>query len=195
TGNRPYDRVWAWWRHLAFERIGTNRQAVETARARGLKIWMAYGLFDNGSASDVGFSGFPYAAEDRLRVEHPEYAPLNRWGTWRQGGPIEFAYPGARRGMVEYLAKAVVDGGYDGLAFLTYAENFSQRYDDEFGFSPPIVEEFKKRHGIDIRTQAFDRSALSRLRGEYLTEFFRELRAALPNPGTETAVARCGDDA
>lgn len=193
-GNRTYDRVWEWWKYLAFETVGTNRLAVETARARGLKIWMAYGLFDNGSAADVSFSGFPYAAEDRLRVEHPEYAPVNRWGTWHQGGPIEFAYPGARRGMVEYLARHAIDGGYDGLAFLTYAENFSQRYDDEFGFSLPVVAEFKKRHGIDIRTQPFDKQALSQLRGEYLTQFFRELRAALKKHGTKIAVCVDGRD-
>src|SRR5262249_17339462 len=153
-----------------------------------IKIWMAYGLFDNGSAADVGFSGFPYAAEDRLRVEHPEYAPVNRWGTWRQGGPIEFAYPQARRGMVEYLAKHTVAGGYDGLAFLTYAENYSQRYDDEFGFSPPIVAEFQKRYGVNLRTQPFDRRALAKLRGENVTQFFRELRSALKWHGTKIAV-------
>src|SRR5262249_27092427 len=51
-----------------------------------------------------------------------------------------------------------------------------------------------KRHGIDIRTQAFDRSALARLRGEYLTEFFRELRAALKKQGTKIAVCVDGRD-
>lgn len=192
--NRLYDLIWQWWRHLAFEKIGTNRLAVETARQQGLKIWMAYGLFDNGSAADVGFSGFPYAAEDRLRIDHPECAPVNRFGTWRQGGPIEFAYPEARRGMVEYLAKYTVEAGYDGLAFLTYAENFSQRYDDEFGFNPLIVEEFQKRHGVDIRTQSFDPRALSKLRGEYLTQFFRELRTALGKDGPQIAVCVDGID-
>jgi hypothetical protein len=167
---------------------------VRAARERGLKIWMAYGLFDNGSGPDVGFSGFPYAAEDRLRVDHPEYAPVNRWGTWRQGGPLELAYPGARKGMVDYLAKYTREGGYDGIAFLTYAENYSQRYDDEFGFSPPIVGEFKRRHGVDIRTQEFDRKAWSRLRGEYLTQFFRELRAALGKNGPKVGVCVDGRD-
>ena len=163
--NRPFERVWQWWRHLQYEKVKTNRLAREATRANKQQLWMAYGLFDNGSGPDVGFTGFPYAMEDRLRVEHPEYAPLNRWGTWRQGGPVEFAYPGMRKGMVEYLTKHLVAGGYDGIAFLTYAENYSQRYEDEFGFSEPVVAEFQRRHGVDPRVQAFDKSALQRLRG------------------------------
>src|SRR5262249_36198072 len=79
-------------------------------------------------------------------------------------------------------------------AFLTYAENYSQRYEDEFGFSPPIVDEFKKRHGVDIRTQRFNRKAWSRLRGEYLTQFFRELRAALGKKGPRISVCVDGRD-
>jgi hypothetical protein len=82
-----------------------------------MELWMAYGLFDNGSGPDVGFTGFPYAAEDKIRVEHPEWAPVNKYGTWHQGGPIEFCYEGARKAMVEYLTKYVVEGGYDGIAF------------------------------------------------------------------------------
>lgn len=186
--NRMFARIWQWWKDLAYEKVGTNRIAVRAARDRGMQIWMAYGLFDNGSQADAGYVGFPYAIEDRLRVKHPEWAPLNRFGTWRQGGPIEFAYPGARKGMVEYLTRHVVEGGYDGIAFLTYAENFSQRYEDEFGFNQPIVDEFKKRHGVDIRTQPFDKQAWSKLRGEYLTQFLRELRAALSRHGKKIAV-------
>lgn len=192
--NRVFARLWRWWKHLAYEKVGTNRIAVRAARIRGMKIWMAYGLFDNGSQPDAGYVGFPYAVEDRLRVRHPEWAPVNRFGTWRQGGPVEFAYPGARKEMVEYLTKHVVDGGYDGLAFLTYAENYSQRYDDEFGYNQPVVDEFKKRHGVDIRTQPFDKQAWAGLRGEYLTQFLRELKSALSKHGKKIAVCVDGKD-
>ncbi len=186
--NREFANIWKWWKYLAYEVVGTNRIAVKAAHDRGQEIWLTTGLFDNGSAADVGYVGFPYAVEDRARAEHPEWAPVNRFGTWRQGGPIEFAYPEARRALIETLTKYTVTGGYDGLAFLTYAENFSQRYEDEFGYSPPIVGEFQKRHGIDIRTQPFDKDVWSRLRGEYLTQFFRELRASLGKHQKQIAV-------
>jgi hypothetical protein len=192
--NRLYARIWDWWRNLQYRKVGTNRISVGAAHARGLEIWMAYGLFDNGSGPDVGFGGFPYAAEDRLRVEHPDWAPLNRFGTWRQGGPIELAYPEARRAMVDYLSRYTLDGGYDGIAFLSYAENYSLRYEDEFGFNAPVVDEFRGRYGVDIRREPFDRAAWARLRGEYVTAFLRELRAALHPAGKKIAVSVDGRD-
>jgi hypothetical protein len=124
--NRMFWRIWEWWKDNQYRKAKLNRVAVEAAHKHGMEIWLTYGLFDNGSQADAGYAGFPYAAEDRLRVEHPEWAPVNKWGTWRQGGPLEFAYPEARRAMADYLVKYVVEGDYDGLSFLTYAENFSQ---------------------------------------------------------------------
>jgi hypothetical protein len=155
---------------------------------------LTYGLFDNGSQAEAGYSGFPYAAEDRLRVEHPEWAPVNKWGTWRQGGPVEFAYPEARRAMAEYLTKYVVEGGYDGLSFLTYAENFSQRYEDEFGYNEPIVKEFQRRYGVNILREPFEKQKWMRLRGEYVEKFLRELRSRLAKNGKKLAIVVDGRD-
>ena len=186
--NRGFAAIWEWWRDLQYRRVGTNRLAVAQARQRGLQIWMAYGLFDLGSQADAGYSGFPYAVEDRLRVEHPEWAPVNRWGTARQGGPLELAYPAAREAFASQLAKYLVAGGYQGIAFLTYAENFSQRYEDEFGYAEPVVAEFQKRHGVDIRTQAFDRQAWRQLRGEHVTAFLRLLKQKLAPHAIRIAV-------
>ena len=186
--NRQFAKIWDWWRDLQYRTIGTNRIAVEEAHRRGMKIWLTYGLFDNGSQADAGYVGFPYAVEDKLRVDHPEWAPANRWGTWRQGGPIEFAYPEARQAMADYLTKYVVEGNYDGISFLTYAENFSQRYEDEFGYSAPIVEEFRKEYGVDIRREEFDRDAWRQMRGRHVTQFLRLLKKQLAAHGKQIAV-------
>lgn len=186
--NRGFVALWDWWRDLQYRRIGTNRIAVAEAKKRGLQIWMAYGLFDLGSQADAGYSGFPYAVEDRLRIEHPAWVPVNRWGTARQGGPLELAYPEAREAYASQLVKYLVSGGYQGIAFLTYAENFSQRYEDEFGYAEPVVAEFRARHGVDIRTQAFDRQAWRRLRGEHVTAFLRLLKLKLAPHGIKIAV-------
>lgn len=190
--SRRYERLWTWWMDNQYRVVNTNAIAVKAGHDRGMEVWMAYGLFDNGSPADVGFGGFPYAAEDKLRIEHPEWAPINKYGTWKQGGPIEFAYPEARKAMVDYLTKYLVEGKYDGIAFLTYVENYSMRYEDEFGFSPPIVEEFKRRHGVDIRTEPFDHDAWAKLRGEYLTQFMRELHASLSAHKIKIAISPDG---
>jgi len=192
--NRMFWRLWEWWKDCQYRRAKLNRVAVEAAHKRGMEIWLTYGLFDNGSPADVGYAGFPYAAEDKLRIDHPEWAPVNKWGTWRQGGPLEFAYPEARRAMAEYLAKYVVEGGYDGLVFLTYAENYSQRYEDEFGYNQPVVSEFERRYGVDIRREPFDRRKWARLRGEFVEAFLRELRSRLSEHGRTLAICVDGRD-
>jgi hypothetical protein len=192
--NRMFWHIWEWWKDNQYRKAKLNRVAVEAAHKRGMEIWLTYGLFDNGSQADAGYAGFPYAAEDRLRIEHPEWAPVNRWGTWRQGGPVEFAYPEARRAMADYLTKFVIEGGYDGLSFLTYAENFSQRYEDEFGYSEPIVKEFQQRYGVNILREKFDKEKWSRLRGEYVEKFLRELRSRLKKHGKRLAIVVDGRD-
>ena len=81
--------------------------------------------------------------------------------------------------MAAYLTKYVVEGNYDGISFLTYAENFSQRYEDEFGYGAPIVEEFRKEYGVDIRREEFDRDAWRQMRGRHVTQFLRLLKKQL----------------
>ena len=43
-----------------------------------------------------------------------------------------------------------------------------------YGFNEPVVEEYRQRYGVDIRSQAYDADRLSRLRGERYTAFVRE---------------------
>lgn len=186
--NRIFARVWDWWRDLQYRVVKTNRIVIAEAKKHDMEVWLTYGLFDNGSQADAGYADFPYAIEDKLRIDHPEWTPVNKWGTWRQGGPIEFAYPEARQAMADYLTKYVVDGGYAGIAFLTYAENFSQRYEDEFGYGVPIVEEFKQKYGVDIRTEEFDKEAWRRMRGGHVTAFLRLLKKQLSEHGKKVAV-------
>jgi hypothetical protein len=61
--NRYYWRVWERWRDLQYRVVKCNDLAVKAAHQRGMEIWMAYELFDNGSPADVGFVGFLYGAE------------------------------------------------------------------------------------------------------------------------------------
>ncbi|MCY2967571.1 MAG: HEAT repeat domain-containing protein [Planctomycetota bacterium] len=95
--------------------------------------------------------------------------------------------------MADYLTKYTLAGDYDGIAFLTYAENFSQRYDDEFGYSDPIVDEYRAKYGKDIRHDEFDREAWRRLRGNHVTEFLRLLTKQLAPHGKKVAVCVHGE--
>jgi len=74
--------------------------------------------------------------------------------------------------IVTEMLKADVDG--IDLRFSNHQCTFAW---DEFGFEEPVVEEFKKRYGVDLlSTDDFDQSALRRLRGEAYTQFYRECR-------------------
>ena len=185
--NCRYAQMWKWWRQLDKE-VDTDRIAVEAAHQRGMEIWGVATMFDWGSSADTPcFGDFPHNSESRLRIEHPEWVPVDRSGVLKQGGPIELAYPEARRALVDLHMKFMKRDGYDGMAFLTYVENYSTRFQDEFGFNDPIVAEFKKRTGLDIRAKPFTRMA-SRddwyaLRGEYVTAYLRELKRELAKGG------------
>jgi hypothetical protein len=185
--NCRYASAFRWFRQL-YRDVRPDRLAVAAAHRRGMEIWGVGTLVDWGNSADVpGFGDFPAGYESRLRLEHPEWVPVDRSGLLRQGGPIEFAYPEARQALVDLHMKFVWQDGYDGVLLITYAENYSMRFQDEFGFNEPVVREFRRRTKLDLRTQPFTRSA-SRydwyaLRGEYLTQYLRELKAELRRDG------------
>ena len=119
---------------------------------------------------------------------------MNKYGTRLQNGPLEYAYPECRKAVVDRLVDFVNSSDYDGLCLYTYCENFTLRYPDEFGYSQPIVDEFKKRYNVDIRTQAFDKDAWARLRGEYLTSLLVDLKARLASHQKKLVVWLSADD-
>lgn len=187
--NVLYCDFWTDWERYLTDKVKTDELAVAAAKRNGMEIYIFDGLFDHGSQGDVGGCGiFPYQGEDQLRLEHPEWCPVDRWGESVCAGPIEFCYPEARKAIIARYVKHLTQYGYDGVSFYTYVENTGLRYVDEFGFNEPIVKEFKKRYGVDIRTEPFDKEAWYKLRGEYLTQFVREFHTALAKEGKKLSI-------
>ncbi|MBT4817413.1 MAG: HEAT repeat domain-containing protein [Lentisphaerae bacterium] len=178
------------WSHQLLREHDLEKLAVQIAHAKGLELWGVGTLGDWGATPETpSFTQFPMSAEARFRIEHPEWAPVDKYGYRRQGGPVELAYPDARDALVDVHTRLTRAAGYDGIIFLSYVENFSTRFPDEFGYSDPIVDEFERRYGVNIRKHDFTRYASRadwyRLRGEYLTQYLRELKAALAPDGTK----------
>ena len=181
-----------WSRHLINEEK-LEPMIVRNAKKLGMEVWGVSTLGDWGSTADTPcFNDYPFSNESMLRVEHPEWVPVDKYGKRRQGGTIEFAYPEARKALVDLHIQVFKDAGYSGMVFLTYVENFSLRFEDEYGYSEPIVQEFKKRYGIDIRSQEFTKYGSKydwhRLRGEYVTAYLRELKTELNKLGGKLGV-------
>ncbi len=165
------------------DNMNINLVASNAAHARGMEFWGATQLYDWGvEAKDPIFYGTPGEYEHPLRADHPEWRPVDKYGDRRQGGPIEFAYPAARTATTNWVKNELQAANYDGVFFMTYAENFTQRHVDEFGFSDPIVNEYKLRYGKNLRRDTLDATDRQRwydLRGEHTTAFLSELKTAL----------------
>ena len=125
--NPRYDSLWTWMQWL-YANVQPDALAVKAAHARGMEIWGMGTLWDWGAPADTPtFNDYPFPFESRLKREHPEWAPADRHGVRRQGGPIELAYPAARKALVDLIVKETLKAGYDGICFLTYVENYSLR--------------------------------------------------------------------
>ena len=72
------------------------------------------------------------------------------------------------------------------LHFLHPAKKKSRNYDT--GYNPPVVDEFKKRYGVNILTEAFDYYRFAVLRGEFLLTFLQEAHRKLKANGIEQQV-------
>lgn len=165
-------------------------KSSEITRELGMEAWGVAPLFNFGTAPDIdsGKGNGPMVVEHPLRVNNPEWIPVDRAGIRRMPGPLSFAYPEARKTLVKHFVRLAKICKLDGLIFHTYNENFGLINNDEFGFNEPIVKEYKKRYGVDIRTQKYDKQKLADLRGKYVTEFLRELHAALKKEGIKLGV-------
>jgi len=182
---------WAMWKRHLYRNLKINEAAVAAAKQNGMEAFLYTGLLEFGVQPDIGVVG-PYLFEDELRMAHPEWCPVDRWGERRGPGAISFCYPEARRLVIERYLDNVERYGYDGMNFYTYVENCGIRYEDEFGFNQPIVDEFNKQYpGVDLHRDqltAEQKQHWYRCRGKFVTDFLRELHAALTAKGKKLSV-------
>ncbi|MBN2456626.1 MAG: HEAT repeat domain-containing protein [Sedimentisphaerales bacterium] len=181
---------WNWANHLITNE-NLEQIAVQAAHDRGIELWGLGNLFDWGSTGDTSvgtYYGYPYGWESLFRVQHREWIPVDKYGTIKQAGPFEFSYPEVRQAVKDTYVNLAVEAGYDGVCFYTYAENYGMRFAEQFGYNDPIVEEFKNRYGVDIRTEPFNKTDWINLRGEYTTQFLGELKTALSPYGIKIGI-------
>jgi hypothetical protein len=110
---------------------------------------------------------------------HPEYRLLAPDGTPTLR--LSLAYPEVRR---QYLAmfREALDYGVDGIA-LIFTRNFPF-----VGYETPVVESFRKLHGVDPRTlKPPDDVRFFRHQAGYVTRFLRDIRELLKQRGNGRA--------
>lgn len=155
------------------ERFDPLAVACRLAHQYGLTIYPWITIMDDYYSNNLE-SGFV--------AEHPEYQFVSRDGQRYFRGTLCYAYPEVRAHRLAQLREVIdgydVDGLY--LCLRSHAGECESSYvPDSFGYNQPIVDEYRRRHGIDIRTEPFDFAELYRLQGEGLTRFLREVRVDL----------------
>jgi hypothetical protein len=169
---------WVQWEKFLYDELELNAAAVAAAKAKGMEVYLYTGLFEHGVQPDVGIV-HPHVFEDTLRKDHPEWCSLDRWQQRRCPGPMCLGYPEVRKRIIDRLVDQLHRFGYDGITFYTYVENLGLRYEDEFGFNPPIAEEFNKAYpevdlGKDILTPG-QKAHWYKCQGKFVTDLLVEL--------------------
>ncbi len=143
----------------------------------------------------------PVGRIPRFSVDKPQFMSKARddrsWLDWDVGeqvlgydvGYLGMAYPEvrayARAELVAYALDHVADGVQ--IEFVPVLNAGEAVW--PLGFDEPAVNAYRERHGADPRSVAADDPAWARLRAEYLTQFFRELRADLDALGRPVEVS------
>jgi hypothetical protein len=172
-------------------------------RKHGLRMLVYLTVFDHGAPTNQLYGGTqPFPWQDRATLANPEWQEADIRGNLHYG-VLDFSWPAARTFMIRRLKEYVERFGCDGVYVCTRTHSLPALHADQFGFGPHIAAAFKRRTGLDILTDArFDYTSPGyapadphveqwrRLRGEYLVQFYRELRAALPGKEIITGIPR-----
>ncbi|MBN1512128.1 MAG: hypothetical protein JXB13_08945 [Phycisphaerae bacterium] len=193
----PVYRRWHEISKAAIEGFNPLETVRREAPKNGQSFLLYMTMLDHGCPTNIHYGGpkphgVPFAFQDRFTIEHPEFQVVDLEGNY-QCGVLEMAYPESRELMVGRMVDFVNEFGSDGVYVCARTHSPPADDADQYGFSPPVVQEYRRRHGIDItedprfdyRSPGFARhdpavQAWRDLRGEYLVQFFRDLRAAMP---------------
>ena len=187
--------------------------AREAAEAEGLQFWVYYcEVYSDGAPPWVVQPGYmPWSFCHKYVYDHPEVLTIDRHGKI-QYLVREYAYPGARAEKVQdfvYMAKK-----WGIKNFLASMRTEAAQTEpgpvkaDQYGFNTPVVNDMLSLYGVniltdprfDINNPAFSSTDTMvenwhNLRGGYLTQFYRDLRAGLNavDPNIRISVQVPGD--
>ena len=181
------------------------KRRIDEAHAAGLRV-DAYSILGlagvwDGSRHQVPRVIEPVGRVPRFAVEHPEFMSKARdgrsWFDWDVGEPVlgydvgylALAHPDVRAYARAELVAFARDFGADGvqvefLPVLAAGESVWP-----LGYDEPALAGYRRRFGEDPRSRPADDPAWARLRAEYVTQFFRELRRDLDALGRPVEVA------
>ena len=190
--NNPYAKEWSATTRKAWE-SGLLPAAVTAIKGQGLAVFAWITIFDEGAPPEVLYSdssAFPW--QSNFTRENPQFLACDRSLTPNQRkyhwGVLEYAYPEARRYMLDVIRQFSDKFAFDGVYLSVRTHSPPAEHADQFGFNEPVVKEYQRRYGRNILAQAFDLEQWRALRGEYLTQLLREVGAHLRSKGQKLAI-------
>lgn len=191
--------------------------ALECGRQTGIRIMPYFRMLEEAYAP---FDGNPFFRDN------PEFWWQSKCGLYRMVGWPCYNYPEVREHMLSRVDDLIAHG-VEAIFFdaarthIPYFCAYSLGMDlNSFGFNKPVVEEFKKRYGIDIsefdhieEVRSIDRDgmpfvydykwaggpeydiwAFKRILGEGIEKFIREVKAKYPHLyiALQTGPMECG---
>jgi len=127
---------------------------------------------------------------DKFAADHPEFCLVSRDGKETCLGGLCLAYPEVREYYHRYVEE-LLDYGIEGIMFCTKSRH-GMPLGTKYGFNDPTVEEFQRRHGVDVRTEKYDHEAWLDLQGEYIMSWIKEATRRVNARGGKTAVTLPG---
>jgi len=155
---------------------------IEEGRKAGIEVYVWITLFD-----DYGHeAGGQYASDFVLK--NPQY----QW-TSKDGKPffgvLSYSYPEVREHRLAEI-REVLERNPDGIYLCTRTHSFFHACDtgDDYGYEPPVRDEYLRRYHLDIlKTDKFDRQAWRNLRAEGLDRFIRDASKMIQGQGKKLA--------
>ncbi len=178
-GSTEYDKAHVAQRIVCQEMINRVQLVAESCRKRGMQCYGWMRIQNHGER--IHGKG----PLDRFYVEHPEYLDKDPEGRPIQG-KLCLGYPEVRAFHVKLIEEAM-DLGCDGIMMDT------MRHLPKVAWGDPVVEEFRRRYGLDMYTMPpFDARVMD-LQIEVFDTFLREVRQAMKakKPDAELHVRVC----
>ncbi|MBQ9789771.1 MAG: hypothetical protein IJW31_09280 [Lentisphaeria bacterium] len=152
------------------KRIDPLAIAVREAKKNGIELYVWLTLSDEGYKRDVPNYCFP-----EFLIQNPDCHLLDRQGKPLYG-TLCYNEPKAREYRLNMI-KEILEYGADGLYLCTRSHSsvFGSDKGDDYGFNKAIVDEYKKRYGVDILTQDFDVVKWRELKAEGFDTLIKEI--------------------
>ncbi len=127
---------------------------------------------------------------NRSLAAHPEWLVIGRDGVTRFPGLRSYAVAEAvadQMRVIDELLAYKPDGLYLSTSCHNRHLNFPEP-DDFFGFEQPVVDAYRGKYGIDIRSEPFDADAWHQVKGNFITDFLKRVKQHAESSGTSLAV-------